>query len=137
MPFSPRLSYILKISLASISFLSIAIYLFSSSSVHLTKLTTSLPTIPNPLNTNHPSQSAKTQFIDALLADDNEIDGAFNNQTLVELCKSKKWMPGLIFKCEPPEGGIANVRNVLLNCVRFAIEAGGSSFSSISFQTKS
>ncbi|KAH9207081.1 hypothetical protein DL95DRAFT_314324, partial [Leptodontidium sp. 2 PMI_412] len=70
----------------------------------------------------------KALFVQSLLADENEIDGPFNNSTLIELCKTRDWTPGLIFKCEAPEGGIGNVRNVFLNCVRYAIEAGATGF---------
>ncbi len=58
-------------------------------------------------------------------ASTTDIDGPFDNTTLVELCKGRTWTPGLIFKCEAPEGEITDVRNIFLNCVRFAIEAGG------------
>ena len=67
----------------------------------------------------------KAWYVESLLAEESEIDGPFNNSTLVELCRTREWTPGLIFKCEAPEGGIGNVRNVFLNCVRYAIEAGG------------
>jgi hypothetical protein len=59
-----------------------------------------------------------------------EVDGPFDNQTIVDLCAKTQWTPGLIFSCEAPEGGVGNVRNVFLNCVRYAIEAGGSRSSS-------
>ncbi|TAQ89246.1 hypothetical protein B7494_g2459 [Chlorociboria aeruginascens] len=57
-----------------------------------------------------------------------EIDGPVDNSTLVELCASKKWTEGLIFKCEEPSGEPAKIRNVFLNCVRYAIEAGATGF---------
>lgn len=65
----------------------------------------------------------KNVFIHNTMA--NEIDGPFDNSTIVELCARTQWVPGLIFKCEAPEGGVGNVRNVFLNCIRYAIEAGG------------
>jgi hypothetical protein len=65
----------------------------------------------------------KRAFIQDVLQ--NEIDGPFDDSALAALCRTKTWMPGLIFKCEAPQGGIGNVRNVFLNCVRYAIEAGG------------
>jgi len=71
------------------------------------------------------SSGRKSAFIKA--AAETEIDGPFDNSTLVELCASKTWTPGLIFKCEAHGGGIAEARNVILNCLRFGIEAGGSS----------
>jgi hypothetical protein len=65
----------------------------------------------------------KAAFVEAVL--DTEIDGPIDNGALVELCKRKVWTPGLIFNCEAPQGGVGNVRNVFLNCIRYAIEAGG------------
>ena len=65
----------------------------------------------------------KSIFVEQVLQ--TEIDGPFNNTAIVSLCNSKKWTTGLIFKCEAPQGGIGNVRNALLNCIRYAIEAGG------------
>jgi hypothetical protein len=67
---------------------------------------------------------------------ETEIDGPYDNSTLVALCNSREWIDGLIFKCETPEGGIADVRNMVLNCVRYAIEAGGM-YSSLSSTRKS
>lgn len=65
----------------------------------------------------------KAAFVEAAL--ETEIDGPIDNSALVELCKRKIWTPGLIFNCESPSGGVGNVRNVVLNCIRYAIEAGG------------
>lgn len=53
------------------------------------------------------------------------IDGPFDNSGIKSLCASKNWTEGLIFTCGTPQGGASNVRNVFLNCVRYAIEAGG------------
>lgn len=55
----------------------------------------------------------------------NPIEGPFNKNAISKLCASTKWTPGLIFKCDPPQGGVGNVENVFLNCVRYAMEAGG------------
>jgi len=73
----------------------------------------------------------KAAFVEAAL--ETEIDGAIDNSALVELCKRKVWTPGLIFNCEAPKGGVGNVRNVFLNCLRYAIEAGGKICYSCSF----
>jgi hypothetical protein len=67
----------------------------------------------------------KRLFVEDILA--TEIDGPFDGSPLADLCNTKKWIPGLIFKCEAPQGGLTNVRNIFLNCVRYAIEAGGMS----------
>lgn len=56
---------------------------------------------------------------------DNEFDGPFDNRWLSKKCSSRDWTPGLIVKCGVPYGGVGNVRNVILNCIRYAIEAGG------------
>jgi hypothetical protein len=76
----------------------------------------------------------KEAFVDSALR--TEIDGPFSNRTLVELCRSREWTAGLIFKCEAVDGGIGNVRNMLLNCVRYAIEAGGEHLSISNLSTK-
>lgn len=65
----------------------------------------------------------KAAFVEAAL--NTEIDGPIDTTALAELCRTKTWTPGLIFNCRAPQGGIGNVRNVILNCVRYAIEAGG------------
>ncbi|KAI6717421.1 hypothetical protein JHW43_000077 [Diplocarpon mali] len=108
----------LKIAVISVCILLTALNLFASPT-HLHAISSSLPSLSG---TRPPSR--KSQFIADLLRDDNEIDGRFDNRTLVQLCRSRTWSPGLIFRCEAPAGGVANVRNAVLNCVRFAIEAG-------------
>lgn len=57
-----------------------------------------------------------------------EIDGHFDQTPIRELCGNTTWQDGLIFSCGAPQGGIGNVRNVFLNCVRYAIEGGGMFF---------
>ncbi|OBT52918.1 hypothetical protein VE04_06954 [Pseudogymnoascus sp. 24MN13] len=64
----------------------------------------------------------KEQFIQAVL--DNEIDGDFDPKAMRRVCASKKWNDDLIFVCGAPQGGLGNIRNVFLTCVRYAIEAG-------------
>lgn len=68
----------------------------------------------------------KEQFIQAIL--DNEIDGDFDPKAMRKVCARKKWNDRLIFVCGAPQGGLGNIRNVFLTCVRYAIEAGGRSF---------
>lgn len=65
----------------------------------------------------------KGQFIEEASAWD--IDGPFNEVPLRDLCRIKAWQPGLVFKCDDAFGGIGNVRNIILTCIRYAIEAGG------------
>ncbi|KAE9381952.1 hypothetical protein N431DRAFT_360479 [Stipitochalara longipes BDJ] len=72
------------------------------------------------------SSGRKSAFISAAV--ETEIDGPFDNSTLIELCASRTWTEGLIFKCEVHGDGIVEARNVVLNCLRFGIEAGATNF---------
>ncbi|KAL2060327.1 hypothetical protein VTL71DRAFT_9722 [Oculimacula yallundae] len=121
---SPRTSTGIQLSIALLSLLATAIYLFSPSGTTITTLGS------HDYKTIYQTavKGKKALFVENLLRGENEIDGAFDNSTLVELCRTRIWIEGLIFKCEAPEGGIANVRNVILNCVRYAIEGGATSF---------
>ena len=65
----------------------------------------------------------KTTFIQAFL--DHEIDGPFNPVPIQKVCAAQKWNPDLTILCGAPQGGIGNVRNVFLTCIRYAMEAGG------------
>ena len=65
----------------------------------------------------------KATFIQAFL--DHEIDGPFDPAPIQKVCASKKWNDNLTIVCGAPQGGIGNVRNVFLTCLRYAIEAGG------------
>ncbi|KAG9244437.1 hypothetical protein BJ878DRAFT_69002 [Calycina marina] len=53
-----------------------------------------------------------------------EIDGSFDQRPLRGLCERTEWQPGLAFECLASYGGVGNVRNTVLTCVRYAIEAG-------------
>ncbi|KAH6689161.1 hypothetical protein F5X68DRAFT_255032 [Plectosphaerella plurivora] len=66
--------------------------------------------------------SPKTIFINDFLG--NEIDGKFEGRGIAKLCKSKIWTPGLVMSCDPAPGGVGEVRNANLNCIRIAIEVG-------------
>lgn len=75
----------------------------------------------------------KQNFIKAVIR--NDVDGPMNLEPLTDLCRNTKWQPGLIVKCQPFPGGVGNIRNMFLNCIRFAIEAGGMSSPSICGRT--
>lgn len=45
---------------------------------------------------------------------------------LRQLCDSTKWQTHVYFTCTHNLGGLMNVRNMVLNCVRYAIAAGAS-----------
>ncbi|KAK6841917.1 hypothetical protein PG987_002777 [Apiospora arundinis] len=55
---------------------------------------------------------------------ENEANGDFDGESITSLCSAKNWTKGLVFNCDAPSGGIGVVRNVHLNCIRFAMEAG-------------
>jgi hypothetical protein len=74
-------------------------------------------------NVNQDIAQKKYVFIEE--ASNWDIDGPFNNTALHNLCAGKSWREGLHFKCAPAFGGVGNVRNIVLTCVRYAIEAGG------------
>lgn len=113
--FSPHIHQISKLTILVLTITSIFYFTFisshfSSSSYRTFALTTS---------------GRKGTFLNSLSATD--IDGPYDNSTLVELCRSRKWRKGLIFRCEAPSTGLVESRNVMLNCLRFGIEAGGTS----------
>lgn len=119
MVFSPRFNHLFKLSLILLAFLSAGFYLFSDHDYH---------------HVYHVAKSGKKALFVAK-AVDVEVDGPFDNSTLVEMCASTQWREGLMFYCQPPEGGIANVRNLLLQCIRYSIDAGGESFRPSQAQT--
>jgi hypothetical protein len=68
-----------------------------------------------------------------------EVGGELDGRELAKLCQSRRWHPeekALIVSCEPIPGGIGEVKNGALNCVRFAIEIGGSYHGIISLLSK-
>lgn len=67
----------------------------------------------------------KTVFVNDFLA--NEVDGRFDGWGIARLCQRTKWIPDLIMSCAPSSGGVGEVRNAHLNCIRIAIEIGGKS----------
>jgi hypothetical protein len=56
----------------------------------------------------------------------HEIDGPYNLEPLTKLCRTRDCHLGLIVKCLATPGGMGNVRNMILNCIRFTLEGGGS-----------
>ncbi|KAL5349930.1 hypothetical protein ACLOAV_004964 [Pseudogymnoascus australis] len=47
------------------------------------------------------------------------------SNVLKHICDSTEWSSRLIFTCEDNSGDVADVRNSILNCLRFTIAAGG------------
>lgn len=77
-------------------------------------------------------QDEKKLFISDFL--DHEIDGEFDGSGIAELCNKKQWTKDLILSCDSPAGGVGNVKNAHLNCIRFAMEMGGTHQISDSFK---
>lgn len=65
----------------------------------------------------------KEEYIDAVMR--NPVEGTLDLAPIRAKCDSVKFQPGLIWHCELVNGGIGNVGNMWLNCVRYAMEAGG------------
>lgn len=70
-------------------------------------------------------KNEKVLFVGDFL--ESKADDDFDGEPIASLCWAKNWTGGLVFNCDAPTGGIGVVRNVHLNCIRFAIEAGGQS----------
>ncbi|KFY29566.1 hypothetical protein V494_08667 [Pseudogymnoascus sp. VKM F-4513 (FW-928)] len=47
------------------------------------------------------------------------------SNALKDICDSTEWNSELIFTCEDNSGSVADVKNSILNCLRFTIAAGG------------
>jgi hypothetical protein len=47
------------------------------------------------------------------------------SQAIRDMCMSTKWNESLVFTCDNNHGGVGHVRNSILNCVRYAMAAGG------------
>jgi hypothetical protein len=53
-------------------------------------------------------------------------DGPVDSEAIRSICNDANWTPGLVFTCDHSFGGVGNIRNSILNCVRYAIAAGAS-----------
>lgn len=54
----------------------------------------------------------------------SHADSPFVGWPLARVCKETTWTPGVVFICDDNSGGIGNIRNYILTCVRYGIEAG-------------
>ncbi|KFY82812.1 hypothetical protein V500_10317 [Pseudogymnoascus sp. VKM F-4518 (FW-2643)] len=119
LPFKPPLRALMLLVAVSTAFLYFALYRHDLDALSAKILPLS--------KTDQPLEGTnlddKATFIQAFL--DYEIDGAFDPVPIRELCANKTWNDNLTIVCGAPQGGIGNVRNVFLTCVRYAIEAGG------------
>lgn len=66
---------------------------------------------------------SRDQFIAAILRE--PVEGLLDPDPIRKKCNETKFQEGLVWHCAAVVGGIGNVANMWLNCVRYAIEAGG------------
>lgn len=110
-------------------FLPIALIILASAWL-LTTDQYSLDDLPSPswgkheVESQDPIDIAARKDIFIQQATDWEIDGPWNPKPLHDLCASRNFTEGLHFQCARAYGGVGNVRNIVLTCVRYAIEAG-------------
>jgi hypothetical protein len=69
-------------------------------------------------------------FPDADSLESSSTEDAFDfppveSESIKSLCDDVDWNPEVVFTCDKSVGGIGNIRNSILNCVRYAISAGG------------
>ncbi|CAN8096332.1 unnamed protein product [Discula destructiva] len=65
-------------------------------------------------------------------------DAPFISWPLARLCtETTTWTPGLVFLCDNNSGGIGNIRNFILTCLRYAIAAGAMGMTMPTIQTRS
>lgn len=74
-------------------------------------------------STSSQKKSTKRYFVETAM--NTCIDDPWDYKPIIDLCKNTKWRKGLTFICGPPQGGVGNLRNVVVNCIRYAIEGGG------------
>jgi hypothetical protein len=51
---------------------------------------------------------------------------ALESESIKSICGETQWNHSVVFTCDKSVGGIGNLRNSILNCVRYAISAGAS-----------
>ncbi|KAM4066589.1 GDP-fucose protein o-fucosyltransferase domain-containing protein [Hirsutella rhossiliensis] len=73
-----------------------------------------------------PSLHEKEGFIDKFM--NSSITGSYGWEDLQALCSGgdRPWNPNIIFECPTQTGGIGNIRQATLQCLRYAIGARGS-----------
>lgn len=55
---------------------------------------------------------------------DYDFNGPYVGWPLERVCNESKPIPGLVYICDNNSGGIGNIRNFILTCIRYGIEAG-------------
>lgn len=64
-------------------------------------------------------------------------EAPFIGWPLARVCQETSWTSGLVFVCDNNSGGIGNIRNFILTCVRYAIEAGATGLVMPQIRTRS
>lgn len=81
---------------------------------------------------------AKAGIVHVSDVDLSTADAPFISWPLARLCtETTTWTPGLVFVCDNNSGGIGNIRNFILTCLRYAIEAGATGLTMPTIQTRS
>lgn len=68
---------------------------------------------------------------------DYDFNGDYIGWPLKRVCDDTKWVQGFIFVCDNNSGGIGNIRNFILTCIRYGIEAGATGVIMPRIQTRS
>jgi GDP-fucose protein O-fucosyltransferase len=55
---------------------------------------------------------------------DYDFNGEYIGWPLERVCNETKFQSGLVFVCDNNSGGIGNIRNFILTCIRYAIDSG-------------
>jgi hypothetical protein len=80
----------------------------------------------------YPDFNEKKIFIEKAIS--TGLTGAgspIDEVAIKNLCLNRTWTENVIFECRDPQDvGPVTTRNVILNCLRYAIEAGGACVSS-------
>lgn len=78
-----------------------------------------------------PASTQKRNFVETAM--NTSIDDPWDYQPITNLCASTTWREGLTFICGAPDGGVGNLKNTLVSCIRWAIQGGGNSKSVVLF----
>ncbi|KAI0553725.1 hypothetical protein F4679DRAFT_530272 [Xylaria curta] len=93
------------------------------------------------ISTHAPASHPDTSPSDNPQVDLSSTRAPFISWPLRRLCteqvKSESLVPGLIFICDNNSGGPGNIRNYILTCVRYAIEAGATGLQIPQIRTRS
>ncbi|KAL1880147.1 hypothetical protein Daus18300_001510 [Diaporthe australafricana] len=87
---------------------------------------------------DHHGQKSGGNIDGDTILDLSAADTPFIAWPLARVCsENKRWTTGLVFICDNNSGGIGNIRNFILTCLRYAIEAGATGLTLPTIQTRS